>query len=132
MLRAGKVRGFTLIEMMVVVSLILILTAISVPKYQQSVLRAKEAALRSNLFTLRTSIRAFTFEERHAPQSLDELVSAGYLGEVPVDPMTGSRTTWVIVEEDVMQSADPNSPGILDVHSGSEAAALDGTTYSSW
>ncbi len=132
MLRAGKVRGFTLIEMVVVVSLIVILTAISVPRYELSVRRTKEASLRSNLFTLRTAIQHFAFEKQRAPKSLDELVSAGYLGEVPLDPITNSHSTWVVTEEDVMRSADPNRPGIIDVHSGSEATALDGSPYSSW
>ena len=132
MLQTPKSRGFTLIELMVVVSLILILTAISIPRYELSLRRTKEAALRSNLFTLRTSIQQFAFEKQRAPRSLDELVSAGYLGEIPLDPITNSRSTWVVTDEDVMRSADPTQPGIIDVHSGSQATALDGTPYSSW
>jgi len=132
MLRPSRMRGFTLIELMVVISIILILTAISVPRYELSARRTKEAALRSNLFTLRTTIQQFAFEKQRAPQSLDELVSAGYLGEIPLDPITNSRSTWVVTEEDPMRSADPTTPGIIDVHSGSGATALDGTPYSSW
>ena len=132
MLRASKVRGFTLIEMMLVVSIILILSAISIQRYEQSMRRTREASLRSNLFTLRTAIQQFAFEKQRAPESLDELVSAGYLGEIPLDPITNSRSTWVVTEEDVMRSADPNRPGIIDVHSGSEVTALDGAPYSSW
>ncbi|HUK87672.1 MAG TPA: prepilin-type N-terminal cleavage/methylation domain-containing protein [Terriglobales bacterium] len=132
MLRRHKTRGFTLIEMMIVISLIIILLGLAIPNYVQSLRRAKEAVLRDDLFTLRTSIDQYTYDKLRAPQSLDDLVTAGYLHEVPVDPMTNSRETWVVVNEDVMESIDQTQPGITDVHSGSEATALDGTAYSSW
>lgn len=132
MLRRQKIRGFTLIEMMIVVSMILILVSLAIPMYQQSIRRAKEAVLRDDLFTLRTSIDQFTYDKLRAPQSLDDLVQAGYLREIPMDPITNSRDTWVVVNEDVLQSIDQTQPGITDVHSGAEGTALDGTAYSSW
>ena len=132
MLRKHKSRGFTLIELMIVISMILILVSLAVPMYQQSIRRAKEAVLRDDLFTLRSSIDQFTLDKQRAPQSLDDLVQAGYLREIPIDPMTNTRDTWVVVNEDYLQSIDQTQPGITDVHSGSELAALDGTPYSSW
>ncbi len=132
MLRRHKTRGFTLIEMMIVISMILILVSLAVPLYQQSIRRAKEAVLRDDLFTMRSSIDQFTLDKQRAPQSLDDLVQAGYLREVPIDPMTNARDTWVVVNEDVMQSIDQTQPGITDVHSGSSLTALDGSAYSSW
>ena len=132
MLRKHKSRGFTLIELMIVISMILILVSLAVPMYQQSIRRAKEAVLRDDLFTLRSSIDQFTLDKQRAPQSLDDLVQAGYLREIPIDPMTNTRDTWVVVNEDYLQSIDQTQPGITDVHSGSELSALDGTPYSSW
>jgi general secretion pathway protein G len=132
MLRRHKSRGFTLIELMIVISMILILVSLAVPMYQQSIRRAKEAVLRDDLFTLRSSIDQFTLDKQRAPQSLDDLVQAGYLREIPIDPMTNTRDTWVVANEDYLQSIDQTQPGITDVHSGSELSALDGTPYSSW
>jgi general secretion pathway protein G len=132
MLRRHKNRGFTLIEMMIVISLIIILLGLAIPNYVQSLRRAKEAVLRDDLFTLRTSIDQYTYDKLRAPQSLEDLVQAGYLREIPVDPMTNSRDTWVVVNENVLESIDQTQPGITDVHSGSEATAMDGTAYSSW
>lgn len=132
MLRRRLTRGFTLIEMMIVIAMILILVSLAVPLYQQSIRRAKEAVLRDDLFTMRSAIDQFTLDKQRAPQSLDDLVQAGYLREVPLDPMTNTRDTWAVVNEDVMQSIDQTQPGITDVHSGSELSALDGSAYSSW
>ena len=129
---ARKTRGFTLIELMIVISIMLILISIAVPMYQQSIIRAREAVLRDNLFTLRSVIDQFTLDKQRAPQSLDELVSAGYLKQVPVDPFTNRGDTWVPVQEDVMLSVDQNQPGISDVHSGSDLLSAEGTPYSSW
>ncbi len=132
MQRQQKTRGFTLIEMMIVISLIIILLGLAIPNYVQSLRRAKEAVLRDDLFTLRTSIDQFTYDKQRAPQSLDDLVQAGYLREIPIDPMTNSRETWVVVNENVLESIDQTQPGITDVHSGSDGTALDGSMYSSW
>jgi general secretion pathway protein G len=125
-------RGFTLIEMLIVVSVILILVSIALPNYQQSIIRARESVLRQDLFTLRSVINQYTEDKQKAPQSLDDLVSAGYLKTIPKDPMTASSSSWQVVEEDVMLSIDQTQPGITDVHSGSNLTASDGTAYSDW
>src|SRR5260370_23911234 len=87
-------RGFTLMEMIVVIAIMMILVSISVPAYNRSIVRAREAALRQNLFTLRAVINHYTEDKEKAPQSLDDLLSAGYLKHIPVDPYTGSSSTW--------------------------------------
>jgi general secretion pathway protein G len=125
-------RGFTLIELMVVVSMVLILISVAVPLYQQSIIRARESVLRQDLFTLRSVINQYTEDKQKAPQSLEDMVSAGYLKMIPKDPMTNSNSTWQVVQEDVMLSVDQTQPGITDVHSGSDAIASDGTAYSTW
>jgi len=132
MLRRNKTRGFTLIELMVVISIILILISIAVPIYSQSILRAKESVLRQDLFAMRSVIDQYTMDKGKAPQSLDDLVQAGYLKEIPKDPFTNSRDTWQTVQEDVLLSVDQNQPGISDVHSSATGAGTDGTPYSSW
>jgi general secretion pathway protein G len=129
--RLQRVRGFTLLELMIVISIIMILMAVAVPVYNQSIIQARESVLRSNLNTLRNVIQQYTLDKQKAPQSLDELVTAGYLRQIPVDPMT-RQTNWEVVQEDVMQAVDQQDPGITDVHSASNATASDGTAYSSW
>ena len=124
--------GFTLIELMIVISIIFILISVAAPMYTQQIIRAREAVLREDLFTLRQGIDQFTLDKQRAPQSLDEMVQAGYLKTLPKDPMTNSTDTWQTVQEDVLMSVDQTQPGITDVHSGSNATALDGTAYSSW
>lgn len=125
-------RGFTMIEMVIVISIILILVAVAVPMYQQSMVRAREAVLRDNLFTMRSVIDQFTLDKHRAPQSLQELVSENYLRQLPIDPFTGSRDTWIEEMEDFMLSIDQNQPGITNVRSGSDQIGTDGTPYSSW
>ena len=127
-----RTRGFTLLELMVVVSIIIILISVAVPSYQQHVQKAREAVLREDLYQMRQAIDQYSLDKLRAPQSLSDLVSAGYLREVPPDPFTSSRDTWVVVQEDVVLSVDQNQPGISDVHSGSAMAASDGSAYSSW
>ena len=131
-LRHKRDRGFTLIELMIVISLILILVSISVPAYNQSILRAKESVLKQDLFQLRSLISQYTLDKQKAPQSLDDLVSAGYIKQIPVDPMTGSNSTWTVEQEDSLMSVDQEDPGISDVHSGAGQISSDGTAYSSW
>ena len=125
-------RGFTLLELMVVVSIIIILISVAVPSYQQHVKKAREAVLREDLYQMRTAIDQYSLDKLRAPQSLDDLVSAGYLREVPLDPFTNARDTWTVVQEDVVLSVDQNQPGISDVRSGAAVASSDGSLYSSW
>jgi general secretion pathway protein G len=125
-------RGFTLIELMIVISMILILVSISIPAYNQSILRAKESVLRQDLFQLRSLISQYTLDKQKAPQSLDDLVQAGYIKQIPLDPMTASNSTWTVDQEDTVMSVDQQDPGISDVHSGSAETSSDGTAYSSW
>lgn len=125
-------KGFTLIELMVVMAIVSVLIAIAVPIYQKSIIRAKESVLRSNLFTIRNMIDEYTVDKQKAPDSLQELVSDGYLRQIPQDPMTGSSDTWKIIMEDSAVGGSNSSPGIYDVRSGSEKKSLDGTVYSDW
>ncbi len=129
----GKRRGgFTLIELLIVMSIVTILISLAIPIYQRSILRAKEAVLHNNLFTIRQVIDEYTYDKQKAPQTLDDLVQEGYLRQIPNDPMTGSNTTWRIVMEDALQSVDQTEPGIFDVHSGSDKTSLDGSPYADW
>jgi general secretion pathway protein G len=131
-MRRRLVRGFTLIELMVVMAIISVLLAIALPIYNKSITRAKESVLLNNLFTLRTMIDEYTVDKQQAPQSLQDLVSEGYLRQVPQDPMTGSDQTWKVVMEDTPVGGSTAPPGIFDVKSGSEKSALNGTPYSEW
>jgi len=125
-------RGFTLIELMIVISLILILVSISIPVYNTSILRAKESVLKQDLFQMRSLISQYTLDKQKAPQSLDDLVQAGYIKQIPNDPMTGSNSTWTVDQEDSLMSVDQQDPGISDVHSGASQISTDGTAYSTW
>jgi general secretion pathway protein G len=125
-------RGFTLIELMVVISIVLVLISIALPSYKRSIVAAKESVLRQDLFTLRSLINQYTEDKLKAPQSLEDLVTAGYLKQIPKDPFTNARDTWVVDQEDVMLSVDQTQPGITDVHSGANGVGTDGTAYSTW
>ena len=124
-------KGFTLIELMVVVAIILALLAMAAGRYERSLQIAREAVLKQDLQTMRNAIQQFTLDKQAAPGSLSELVSAGYLREIPVDPVTRTRD-WHTDFEDVLLSADQTSNGISDVHSTSDSASMEGTPYSSW
>jgi general secretion pathway protein G len=124
--------GFSLLEMMMVVTVILIVASISTPIYMTAVVRAREAVLAGHLFTLRALIDRFTLDNGRAPLRLEELVEKGYLGRLPTDPFTGSNETWQETKEDAPLSPNQTALGIVDVHSGSDALSLEGTPYSSW
>lgn len=125
-------RGFTLIELMVVMAIVSVLLAIAVPIYQKSIIRAKESVLLNNLFTMRNMIDEYTLDKQKAPETLQDLVSEGYLRQVPQDPMTNSNETWHLVMEDTPIGGSNSTPGIFDVKSGSDKTSLEGTPYSSW
>jgi general secretion pathway protein G len=126
----ARSRGFTLIEMLVVISMILILLSIALPMYNHSILRAREARLHQDLKTLNDSIDHYSLDKGHAPQSIDDLVSSGYIKFIP-DDITGSNT-WVTDPEDTEHPWDPNQTGIGSVHSGSNELSSRGDAYSSW
>jgi general secretion pathway protein G len=133
--RTGKARGrrgFTIIELMVVMTVISILISVAVPFYQKSIIRSKESVLRNNLFTIRNVIDEYTYDKQKAPQALQDLVSEGYLRVVPRDPMTDSDSTWKVIMEDPGNSVNQTETGIFDVRSGSDKTSLDGTPYAEW
>jgi general secretion pathway protein G len=127
-----KSAGFTLIELLVVMTIIAILATLAIPRFMGSIKAAREAVLKEDLHVMRDAIDSYTMDKQKAPQSLDDLIQNGYLREVPIDPMTHSKDTWVTDTSDAMYSIDQTEPGITDVHSGSEETANDGQPYSSW
>jgi general secretion pathway protein G len=131
--RSAAIRkaGYTLIEIIIVMTIISILVSIAVPVYQKVVLRTKETVLRNNLFTLRTVIDEYTYDKQKGPQSLDDLVQAGYLRQIPEDPIAGN-TNWKIIMEDALTSVNQTEPGIYDVRSSSDKRSLEGTPYAEW
>jgi general secretion pathway protein G len=132
--RSGSRRrfGYTLVEIVIVLTIISILVSIAVPLYQKALLRTKESVLRNNLFTLRTVIDEYTYDKQKAPQSLEDLVREGYLRQIPEDPITNSNQTWKIIMEDALTSVNQTEPGIFDVRSGSDKISLEGTPYAEW
>jgi general secretion pathway protein G len=131
--RSGKKsRGYTLIELIIVMAIISVLVAIAVPLYQKSLQRTKESLLKNTLFTLRTVIDEYTFDKQKAPQTLDDLVNEGYLRAVPMDPITGSAQSWRVIMEDSITAVNQTQPGIYDVRSGADLRSLEGTPYAEW
>ena len=124
--------GFTLIEMIIVITIIAILLAVAVPAFTIHVMHAHEAALKEDLYTMRQAIDQYTQDKNKAPQGLQDLVDAGYLKEIPKDPFTNSKDTWQPVQEDVMTALDQTQPGITDVHSGAPGTSSEGTAYNTW
>ena len=128
----GNRRGFTLIELMIVMAIITVIISVAVPMYQKSILRAKESVLHNNLNTMRTVIDEYTYDKQKGPQSLEDLVKEGYLRQVPMDPITKQNSTWKLIMEDAATSASTSEPGIFDVRSGAGGQSLEGTPYSEW
>jgi general secretion pathway protein G len=124
--------GFTLIELMIVITIILILIGMAAQRYEKSVQRARETTLHHNLQVMRQSIDNYTLDKQAAPQSLEDLVQAGYLRKVPVDPMTGAAD-WVPQYDSVVLSPDQTSTGMVDVHSNStRVSPFENTPYNEW
>ena len=124
--------GFTLIELMIVMTIIGLLAAIAIPSYLRSVQKAKEAVLKEDLHTMRGAIDSYTVDKEKAPQGLDDLVQAGYLKTIPIDPITGHNDTWITGQSDAMMDINETAGGIDDVHSGAQNLASDGTSYNTW
>ena len=131
-MRTSNQNGFSLVEVLVVIAVIGILAAFAIPAYVSNIRNAKEAVLKEDLHVLRQAIDSYTVDKQKAPQSLDDLVQAGYLKSMPIDPFTKRSDTWMPVQEDTMMSLDQTESGIDDVHSGSQETALNGTSYSTW
>lgn len=125
-------RGFTFVELMIVMAIIAVLLSVAIPIYTRSIIRAKESVLKNNLFTMRTVIDEYTYDKQKAPQTLQDLVSDGYLRQIPQDPITNSSDTWKIVPEDQSNTVNQSQPGIFDVRSGSDKNSSEGTPYSEW
>ena len=120
--------GFTLLEMMVVLTIIVTIVSIAVPFYSSAIVRARESVLRSNLLTIRSVIDQYTYDKEMPPQSLADLVDEGYLREIPIDPITNSRETWELINE----TGPTGESGLFDVRSGSDKTSLTGTPYNEW
>ena len=135
LMRNGKTnrrRGFTFVELMVVVTIMVILISMAIPQLTRSITRTKESVLRNNLFTIRTVLDNYCYDKGKCPQSLQDLVTEGYLRAIPTDPLNNYSTDWRTVMEDATQSVSQDEPGIWDVHSGSDKNSLEGTPYSDW
>lgn len=128
--RALVAAGFTLLELMIVISIVIILASIALPQYQKTILHTRETVLRDNLFKMRSLIDQFAADKGRLPQSIDELVSEGYMREVPVDPITGTKD-WAPTMGDDPNSIDGGS-GLIDIHSASAETSSEGTSYTEW
>ena len=124
--------GFTLIELIIVMTIIGILMLLAVPRFSGAIKMAKEAVLKEDLHVMREAIDSYTMDKQKAPQSLEDLVTDGYLKRVPEDPFTYSKDSWTTETGDALHSLDQTEPGIDDVHSGSQELSTDGQLYSSW
>jgi general secretion pathway protein G len=121
-----------MIELLVVVSIIVILATLGMAQYRQSVVRAREAVLKEDLFRMRDAIDQFYADKNKYPSGLEDLVSEGYLREIPVDPITNSRDTWQTVNAEPDATTSASQVGIEDVKSGSDQQSMDGTNYADW
>jgi general secretion pathway protein G len=128
----GRTKGFTLVELMIVIAIIGILATLAIPTYKYANIRAKEAVLKENLFRLRDTLDQFYADRERYPETLEELVKEGYLRKVPFDPMTEATDTWELIYEELAEGEEDKIPGISDVRSSSYETALDGTIYNNW
>jgi general secretion pathway protein G len=124
--------GFTLVELMIVMAIIGVLAVVAIPSYVGAIRQAREAVLKEDLHVMRSAIDSYTADKQKAPQSLQDLVTDGYLRSIPVDPMTRTAETWQTETSDALSSVDQSDPGINDVHSGSQESGSDGQSYSTW
>jgi general secretion pathway protein G len=124
--------GFTFIELMIVMAIIAVLMAVAVPVYTRAIIRSKESVLKNNLYTMRTVIDEYTYDKQKAPQTLQDLVSDGYLRQIPADPITGNADSWKLIMEDASNTVNQTMPGIYDIRSGAEGTSLEGTPYGEW
>ena len=124
--------GFTLVELMIVMAIIGVLATLAIPSFVGALKQAREAVLKEDLHVLRTAIDSYTADKQKAPQSLDDLITDGYLKTIPEDPMTHSKDTWVTDTSDTLSSVDQTDPGINNIHSGAQDQGSDGQPYSEW
>lgn len=124
-----RARGFTLLELIIVLTIITVLLSVAIPSYRAIVIRARESVLKQNLYLMRHQIEEFAADRGRYPQSLQELVETGYLREIPMDPISNSRETWQEVKEE-NPALNPDKPGIKDVKSGAEGQSTEGKSYS--
>ena len=130
--RDSRQGGWTMIELLVVMALIVVLSSLAMAQYRNSIQSTKEAVLKADLFHMRESIDQYYADKGQYPSSLQTLVSEGYLRRIPEDPITKSSDSWVTTQAELDPSATSSTPGIYDVKSGADGVALDGTRYADW